>query len=216
MKIVILAAVMLAISGCASQPLPMRSGACSDNGFMPQDIPNECVRETCVNGKIVRIEDLALTAPTDDWAEEKFCLRHPVDCYRAYSIKTESKWDQNMADAGKYWDRKSLHNGLGDAARHAYLTCVFAEKFGADFARELGEAHELDSGYLIFSRKGESGNRCCEKVMDLFNNEIGITLASKPGTCEDKVLSSLSLLRYSICPKNMENRENSSSPGAAK
>lgn len=214
MKIVFSAVIIFMISGCATSTHSINSGTCIDNTFVPQNIPNDCMKEVCINGKIVRIEDVSQTAPTDDWAEEKFCLRHPFNCYKVYAIKKASKWDQKIADSGKYWDRKSLHNGLGDAARHAYLTCMFAERFGVDFARELGIAHEKDSGYLVFSHKGGTGNACCEKIMDLVNNEIGIMLANKPGTCEDKTLNSLHLLRYSLCTEEKEEMESTSSPGA--
>jgi hypothetical protein len=48
---------------------------------------------------------------------------------------------------------------------------------------------------------GTAGNRCCDKTMDLYNNRIGMGLAGQPGTCEDKVLKALSLLRHSLCSK---------------
>jgi hypothetical protein len=76
---------------------------------------------------------------------------------------------------------------------------MLAEQFGADFARGLSSAHEEDSEYLIFFRKAAPGNPCCEKIMDLHNNEIGILLADQPGSCEEKVLASLHLLEYSLC-----------------
>lgn len=210
MKIVYLAAMLSIISGCVASTRSLNSGACIDDSFVSQNTPGDCKKEVCINGNIVSIEDLSQAAPVDDWAEEKFCLLHPINCYKAYTIKKTSKWDQNMADLGKYWGRKSLHNGLGDAARHTYLMCIFAEQFGVDFARGLGVAHEEDSGYLIFSHKGGTGNPCCEKVTDLYNNEIGILLAGKPGTCEDKVLNSLHLLRYSLCEE-----EKKESPGSS-
>ncbi len=143
-------------------------------------------------------EDLTQTAPVDDWAEERFCLWHPIKCYKAHALrKATEQWQNDMA--GKYWTAKD-RNGLGDAGRHAHLMCVLAERFGAEFARGLGVAHEEDSEYRIFFRKAAPGNPCCEKVMDLHNNEIGIGLAGKPGSCEERVLSSLHLLRHSLCP----------------
>ena len=211
MKIAVLIAIILLLTGCATSPnFNSSSNTCIDNDFVTQSIPSECMKEVCIHGKIVRTEEISQTALTEDWAEERFCLLHPFNCYEAYEIKQTSKWDQKIADSGKYWDRKSLYNGLGDAARHAFLMCIFTEKFGVDFARGLGIAHEQDSGYLMFSRKGGAGNACCEKVMDLFNNEIGIMLANKPGTCEEKVLDSLHLLRYSLCTEKKDDTESTS------
>lgn len=208
MKIVFLVAMIFIVSGCAASIRSINSSTCANDSFVPQNVPNDCKKEVCVDGKIVSIEELTETAPVYGWAEEKFCLFHPIDCLRAYRFKKSSQWDQDMTK--EYWSRKSLHNGLGDAARHAYLMCTFTEQFGVDFARGLAVAHEEDSGYLIFSHKGGTGNPCCEKVLDLYNNEIGIMLAGKPGTCEDKVLNSLHLLRYSLCEE-----EKKESPGSS-
>jgi hypothetical protein len=89
---------------------------------------------------------------------------------------------------------------LGDAVRHVFIMCRVAERLGGEFARGLGVAHEDDSGYLTFSRIGGPYNPCCEREMDLFNNEVGIALAAEPGVCEDKVFSALERLRHSRCP----------------
>lgn len=197
MKIVYLAAILSIISGCAASTHTINSNTCIYNSFAPQNAPDDCKKEVCMNGKIVSIEDLTETAPVYDWAEEKFCLFHPIDCLRAYSFKKSSQWDQDMTK--EYWGRKSLHNGLGDAARHAYLICEMTKRFGAAFTKGLGNAHEEDSGYKIFSSKGGESNKCCEKLMDLYNNQIGIDLAGEPGSCEENVLISLPKLRHSLC-----------------
>lgn len=204
-KSVFFIAIILALSGCAAPTLSLKSDSCDVAGFTPsRNVYGLCKKEVCQDGKVVWLEDLTQTAPVDDWAEERFCLRHPINCYRAYALKRKTEQWQKGLD-GKYWTEK--RNGLGDAARHAHLTCVLAERFGADFARGLSTAHEEDSEYLIFFRKGAPGNPCCEKVMDLHNNEIGILLAGKPGSCEEKVLTSLHLLRHSLCPYDRKSGE---------
>jgi Domain of unknown function (DUF6973) len=156
----------------------------------------------CAGGKAVLVDDMDQTAPVNDWAEETYCLVHPVNCVVANRVKKEVvKWTEAIADARTYWDRKSLHNGRGDAARHLYAGCRLAEELGPDAARDILRAHEDDSGYEPFGKnKGETGNPCCEKLMDLYNNEIGITLATQPGTCQEKALGALNLARYSVCP----------------
>jgi hypothetical protein len=105
-----------------------------------------------------------------------------------------------MATAG-FWDRSSLQSGLGDAARHAYLGCTLAERFGGTFAKGLLDAHEEDSSVMFGFGTGAAGNRCCDKIMDLNNNRIGMELAGQPGNCEEKVMSSLPRLRHSLCGK---------------
>lgn len=220
MKIFLLTTLFF-IVGCSSTlPLvksdgsvPYSNESCSTiaDWAPPQNAPDDCKKEICINGSLVSVEDLTETTPVYDWTEEKFCLFHPIDCLRAYSIKNrEFQWEHDMASKG-FWERKSLHNGLGDAARHAYLGCMLTERFSAEFAKGLLGAHEEDSGYLIFSHKGGTGNPCCEKVTDLYNNEIGIMLAGKPGTCEDKVLNSLNLLHYSLCEEEKKESPGSSS-----
>jgi hypothetical protein len=198
-KIVFLIALISTLSGCATPTRSLQSSSCNESDFVPSlTACLECKKEVCKDGKIVLVEDLAPTAPVNDWAEERFCLRHPINCYKAYAFKHNlEQWQKDLV--GKYWADEGLHNGLGDGARHAYLMCELTERYGVDFARALGVAHEEDSEYLIFVQMGVPGNPCCEKATDLYNNEIGIMLAGKPGSCEEKTLRSLHLLRHSLC-----------------
>lgn len=193
------------ISGCAPHINMAQTGKCPDgNSILPRNVLDDCRQYVCVNGQIASMEDLTETATVDAFAEEKFCLLHPIDCYSAYSLKKSSQWDQEMTK--DHWNRSSLHNGLGDAARHAYLVCEMTRRFSVAFTKGLVAAHEEDSGYRLFSSKGGNGNKCCEKVMDAHNNEVGIKLAFIPGTCEENVLNSLHLLRYSLCREKDEER----------
>jgi len=168
---------------------------------LPQKAPDDCRKETCVEGRLTSSEDLTETAPVYAWAEESFCFFHPLDCISALSVKKHvRKWEQDLANAG-YWDRVSLQSGLGDAARHAYLGCALTERFGEVFAKGLLDAHEEDNSVMFGFGTATARNRCCDKIMDLHNNRIGIELADQPGTCEEKVLKSLSRLRHSLCGK---------------
>jgi uncharacterized membrane protein len=198
-KNILVVFLICVLSGCAAPQRVVRTGACDERTFVPSpNVYGDCRKEVCREGRIVLIEDLASPAPVDDWAEEKFCLLHPIDCLRAYSLKDKTEeWQKE--NTGRYWTKDELRNGLGDATRHAYMMCLMAEKFGAEFARGVGIAHEEDSEYLVFTRKAAPSNPCCEKVMDLYNNEVGISLATQPGSCEEKVLHSLDLLKYLTC-----------------
>ncbi len=198
-RLVAPAVLLILLAGCVTPVRTVRSGPCDEREFVPSPTAClDCKQEICRDGHIVLLEDLTATAPVDDWAEEKFCLRYPFNCYRAYALKQKlERWQKDLV--GTYWANEGLHNGLGDAARHAYFMCELTERYGEAFARALGVAHEEDSEYLIFVRMGIPGNPCCEKASDLYNNEIGISLAGHPGSCEEKALRSLHRLRHSQC-----------------
>jgi hypothetical protein len=202
----LLLAVLISCAGCSTtRPTvtPDSTVRCSTvPGETPaQNAPDDCRKETCLDGRLTSIEDLTETAPVADWAEEGFCFLHPLDCFRALSVKNHVRqWEQDKTNAG-LWDRPSLQGGLGDAARHAYLGCLLAQQFGEGFAKGLLEAHEEDSTVMFGFGMPVKGNRCCDKVMDLHNNRIGMELAAQPGTCEEKALQALHRLRHSLCPK---------------
>ena len=201
----LLAALLLA--GCSTtRPTPTVDEAarfCSESsdGVPPQIAPDDCLKEACREGSLVRLEDLTETAAVHDWAEEGFCFLHPIDCLQALSIKDHVlQWEQDKVTAG-LWSRASLQGGPGDAARHAYLACLLTERFGEAFAMGLLEAHEEDSNVFFGFGIPVKGNRCCDKVMDLFNDRIGMELAARPGTCEEKTLAALPRLRHSLCSR---------------
>lgn len=203
--------LVMLLAGCST--LPSKSStdeslaegnrlcAADPQAIPPQTAADDCRKEVCRDGRLERIENLSETAVVDDWAEEGFCLLHPLDCLSALSVKDHVRqWEQDKARAG-LWDRASLKSGLGDAARHAYLACSLTRRFGSPFAKGLLDAHEEDSSVMFGFGTGSGGNRCCDKLMDLHNNRIGIELAAKPGDCEHNVLDSLSRLRHSLCAR---------------
>jgi hypothetical protein len=201
-----LLAALFFLAGCSatlpsSKPGTMVSCSTAPGETSPQNAPDDCRKEVCLEERLASIEDLSGTAPVSDWAEEGYCLFHPVDCFGALSVKKHVRqWERERADAG-FWDRASLQGGLGDAARHVYLGCLLTEQFGGTFAKGLLDAHEEDSSVMFGFGTAASGNRCCDKLMDLGNNRLGIELAGQPGDCEEKVMKSLHLLRHSLCRK---------------
>lgn len=58
----------------------------------------------------------------------------------------------------------SVYNGKGDALRHALFVALNASDLGADMAKRLSDAHELNPGHAL------------EKEMDKRNNAIGISI----------------------------------------
>lgn len=200
-------AISLFLGACATTPPPEAPRACEAASFVASPVaPGLCRREACVEGRVALVEDLKPTAPVDDWAEERFCLANPFSCLQAHELKEKTEqWQREQV--GKRWAKSETRYGIADAARHAYLMCLVTEKLGAEFARGLGKAHEEDSEYLVFFRHAAPGNPCCEKVQDLYNNEVGIALAGQPGACEEKVLASLHLLRHSLCAQGRTGTE---------
>lgn len=202
----LLLTVILCLAGCSVTLPPVTLDSTVTCSTAPDITPNQiapddCLKEICIDGRLTSVEDLTETAPVKDWAEEAFCFFHPIDCFVALSVKKHVRqWEQDKAKAG-FWNHASLQSGLGDAARHAYLACTLTEKFGGTFSTGLLNAHEEDSSVMFGFGTGTKGNKCCDKIMDLYNNRLGREMADKPGSCEEKVMQSLHLLRYSLCVK---------------
>lgn len=73
----------------------------------------------------------------------------------------------------KYLNSSSvMHNGNGDAFRHAIWNFGMTNDVGADFAKKWSDAHEY----------GTSGQPAIERSMDLYNNSIGINLGKNNPT----------------------------------
>jgi hypothetical protein len=205
-RCLIVLALLLSMTGCSTVLVPVKSDSTAGCFAIPegttyQNAPDDCLVETCRDGQLVSSEDLTETAPVSAWSEETFCLFHPVNCFRTFSIiRHVRQWEQNLATAG-FWDKASLQGGLGDAARHAYLACILTERFGDVFAKGLLNAHEEDDSTIFGFGTATAGNKCCDKIMDKHNNRIGLELAGEPGDCNKKVLDNLQRLRHSLCVK---------------
>ena len=65
-----------------------------------------------------------------------------------------------------------MHNGNGDAFRHAVWNFGMTIDVGADFAKKWSDAHEF----------GSTGQPAIERSMDIYNNSIGISLGKNNPT----------------------------------
>ncbi len=104
----------------------------------------------------------------DGSGQMAYCITRPVQCTIANELANDALlWAQNNFPAG------SLHNGVGDAARHAYWNCLMTRDpdLGEAFAEGLATAHENDNL--------AEGSPCIETAMDLINNEVGRELGSR-------------------------------------
>ncbi|XP_070560500.1 uncharacterized protein [Ptychodera flava] len=83
---------------------------------------------------------------------------------KAFKIKSFA--DDSLADAQSLFPN-SVHNGEGDAFRHALWMYRVTKTYGAGVAKDFGDAHERSSV-----------NPLNERLMDLYNNEVGRCLGS--------------------------------------
>ncbi|MEE4022961.1 hypothetical protein V1Y59_07730 [Gordonia sp. PKS22-38] len=81
--------------------------------------------------------------------------------YRWYNAMSAA--DQAAKDR---FPRESLSDGHGDAFRHAYWNALLTKEFGAEWTEQYTTAHE-----------GLGGNPANREAMDLYNNELGRSVA---------------------------------------
>ena len=113
-------------------------------------------------------------------AEKLWVMLHPFSANNAYSISKEvdelskEMIENNQLDA----------DGAGgkiDAFRHAYWMALLTIEMGPARARWLGKAHEKKNEKDFKKGRLEDGAvpDKVSKEMDLFNNEIGISIGEK-------------------------------------
>lgn len=82
-----------------------------------------------------------------------------------------------QAMATRAWPANDGHN---DAFRHAYWNALLTKNFGADWTRQFTTAHE-----------GLPGNGAVREAMDLYNNEVGRSIAQLHPNASDAELATL-------------------------
>jgi hypothetical protein len=112
-------------------------------------------------------------------SERQLIILHPIDAYRANDAAKESL----QATISRF-PQSQLHNGPGDAFRHALWSYKLARLLGPERAKEITDSHEISHA-----------NNGSERLMDLYNNEVGRRLATGPvsqqKTDEEVVLEAL-------------------------
>ncbi|WP_132791479.1 DUF6973 domain-containing protein [Tenacibaculum skagerrakense] len=105
---------------------------------------------------------------------------HPFKAKKAYLISIEVNRISDSIKKTKLLDGDHA-GGQVDAFRHAYWMARLKEEIGASAARSLGKAHEKENYLMYKKRKLEEGLVPDEisSEMDLFNNEVGLSLTSK-------------------------------------
>ncbi|CAL2080295.1 DUF6973 domain-containing protein [Tenacibaculum sp. 190524A02b] len=113
-------------------------------------------------------------------AKKAWVLFHPFKAKKALAISKETN---RVADSLR---KSPILDGDGsggqvDAFRHAYWMARLHQEIGKSAARSLGKAHEKENYQTFKKRKLEDGVVPDEisSTMDLFNNEVGLTLTQK-------------------------------------
>lgn len=108
-------------------------------------------------------------------AERDFLWDHPLA-----SMTFKENADKAFAEAAKRFPSNTLHNGEGDAFRHAYWNALMTKHESEALAKEFADAHETNPG-----------QPAAEKTMDLHNNEVGRQIGKDNPKATDEELADL-------------------------
>ena len=104
-----------------------------------------------------------------------FDVEGPTQLYVALQHPREAYWAQEARKRAaeiaheEFPKVRRLHNNAGDAFRHALWSYRVAREFSPQLAKEFGDAHEI-----------AVVNSTSERLMDLYNNNVGRRLALDP------------------------------------
>lgn len=116
-----------------------------------------------------------LSQPKKMWV-----IFHPFKAEKALKISKEAN---KVADsiAKTFLLDGDASGGQVDAFRHGYWMARLNQEIGEKAARSLGKAHEKEN-YLMFKERKLEESTVPDKIsseMDLYNNDVGITLTTK-------------------------------------
>ncbi|SNR17658.1 DUF6973 domain-containing protein [Tenacibaculum jejuense] len=116
-----------------------------------------------------------LSSPKKWWV-----VFHPFKAKKALEISKEASRVSDSIRKTDLLDRDHA-GGQVDAFRHAYWMARLRQEIGKSAARSLGKAHEKENYLMYKKRKLEEGVVPDEisSEMDLFNNDVGLTLTVK-------------------------------------
>ncbi len=118
-----------------------------------------------------------LSAPKKTWV-----FFHVFKAKKALLISEETNRIADSIKNTKLLDGDPA-GGQVDAFRHSYWMARLRQEIGKSAARSLGKRHEKENFLMYKARKLEEGILPdeCSKKMDLYNNEIGLSLTKKRG-----------------------------------
>ncbi|MBX7170037.1 MAG: hypothetical protein K1X72_03695 [Pyrinomonadaceae bacterium] len=105
-------------------------------------------------------------------AEQDFVKSHPL---AAMTFKEDAA--KALLEAQNRFPKETLHNGQGDAFRHAYWNALMVKHENYALAKEFADAHET-----------APGQPAAEMDMDLYNNREGRLIAyNNPNATEEEL-----------------------------
>lgn len=85
--------------------------------------------------------------------------------------------DQAFDEADERFASEDKNDDHNDAFRHAYWNALMADEYGTEWAHDYGTAHERIPG-----------NNASREAMDLYNNEVGRSIAdANPGASREEL-----------------------------
>ncbi|GFD75542.1 hypothetical protein KUL113_49620 [Tenacibaculum sp. KUL113] len=113
-------------------------------------------------------------------AQKTWVLLHPFKAKKAFIVSREASRVSDSLRVSPLLDGDHA-GGQVDAFRHAFWMALLKQSIGENAAHSLGKAHEKDNYKTYKERKLEDGviPDQISSDMDLFNNEVGLTLSKK-------------------------------------
>lgn len=124
-------------------------------------------------------------------SSQKKCwvIFHPFKAKRAYRISIAAQKTADSIAQTNLLDQDK-NGGQVDAFRHAYWMATLAQEIGKNSAKNMGKAHEKGNYKYFKKNKLEDGSIPDKpsSKMDLFNNNIGITIFKENKNASNKEL----------------------------
>lgn len=113
-------------------------------------------------------------------SKRAWVIFHPFKAKKALIISKEANRVADSIKKSPLLDNDAA-GGQVDAFRHAYWMASLHQEIGKNAAKSLGKAHEKENYQTYKKRKLEDGivPDKISSTMDLFNNEIGLSLTQK-------------------------------------
>jgi RHS repeat-associated protein len=114
-------------------------------------------------------------------ADVSYFMRHPVNAIKADRLRERAAFEAGrVVELGRIpGGEAGMHNGPGDAVRHATGSCLMTRELGAETAKTITDGHEND----------DTTQPVGERQMDQANNQVGRSVAPNPGSCIDNVVN---------------------------
>ena len=125
-----------------------------------------------------------LSPPIKTWV-----ILHPFKAKKTLKISLDVRYIADSIAKTTLLDG-DRSGGQVDAFRHAYWMARLKQKIGHSAAKSLGKAHEREN-YLTYKKKKLEDGVIPDKIsseMDLFNNDVGLSLTVKGSKVSRKAL----------------------------